>query len=456
MNTKKIDMTQGSIIKKVLLFAIPIVIGNILQQLYTTVDTLVIGKYCDTQSLAAVGTSSQPVEVLLCIFLGIGTGASIIVSQYVGSKDTAKLKELCKSAVYFVYLVSIPLTVLGFFFAPFMLRIMRVPEDTMVQAVTYTRFIFFGTIASIGYNMNAGVLRGLGDSIASLLFLVVSCIMNIVLDYLFVAGFNMGVGGAALSTSVAQLVSWIVSIIYIRKKFPELEFRFFTIRYSKVELKKIFSMGMPIGLNNSMYSIGHVVLQVMVNAQGSLFMAGASVAGRVTGLSNIAITALSAAATTFSGQNYGAKRYDRLKEGHLRIPIMSGLITLSFGLLFISFRTFILKFFTDDEMVLLYASRYVFIMLLSQWLYAVFNCIICIANGIGQVKYTMVVNLLMLYAVRIPAAYLIMRFFDGTYVMLAYPISFAFGMICMFGYYLLSKKWKEIMRLAETTKGPGN
>lgn len=443
---KKIDMTTGPIMKNVFLFAIPIVLGNILQYLYTTVDTLVIGNYCGKTSLAAVGTSAQPVEVLLCIFLGIGTGVSILVSQYAGANDLEKMKKVVYTATFFVFVCGIPLCVIGYFVTPMILHFMGAPADTWDAAVSYTRIIFFGALGNIGYNMNAGILRGMGDSKASLEFLVISCIANIVLDFIFVAGLGMDAGGAALSTTLAMYLSWIISIIYIRKKFPELELTYFPKTFDFEELKQIVMIGIPIGLNNSLYSLGHVAIQTMVNAQGSTFMAGNSVAGRVTGMTNIAITALSSAATTFSGQNFGAKNFDRLREGYIKIPVISGIVTLSFGICMISFRMPILQIFSRDEAVLMYASRYVVVLLLSQWFYAIFNGIMCMVNGVGLIRYTTVVNILMLWAVRIPSAYIINRYFDGTYIMLCFPISFSFGMIMMIGYYMFSKKWKEIIR----------
>ena len=446
MEQKKIDMTTGPIMKKVFLFAIPMVVGNILQYLYTTVDILVIGNYCGETSLAAVGTSSQPVEVLLCVFLGIGTGVSILISQYAGAKDVTKMRRAVDTATFFVFVCGIPLCVIGYFVAPLILRWMGAPADTWDAAVVYTRMVFLGTLGNIGYNMNAGILRGLGDSKASLWFLVVSCVANIVLDLLFVAGLGMDAGGAALSTTLAMYLSWIISIVYIRKKFPDLELSYFPKGVDLKELKQIVMIGLPIGLNNSLYSLGHVAIQSLVNAQGSVFMAGNSVAGRVTGLSNIAINALSSAATTFSGQNYGAGNFDRLRQGYIKIPVASGMLTLAAGLCVLLFHRPILQIFTKDEAVLVYAGRYVVVLLLSQWFFAIFNGIICIVNGVGLIRYTTIVNILMLWAVRIPSAYLITRYFDGTYIMLCFPISFSFGMIMMLGYYIFSKRWKEIIR----------
>ena len=206
---------------------------------------------------------------------------------------------------------------------------------------------------------------------------------------------------------------------------------------------------MLMGHNNSLFSFGHMAIQILVNEQGRQFMAGASVAGRITGLTNIAITAMSSAASTFAGQNYGASNYKRLKEGYIKIPAVSGILTLSFGLMAISFRMPILRFFSQDEMVLMYAGRYVVAVLLSQWCFAVFSCISNIVNGLGYVKYTTLINLMMLWAVRIPSAHLINRFWDGGYIMLCFPISFVFGMLCMIGYYIFSPSWKEVMSRAD-------
>ncbi|MBQ0070927.1 MAG: MATE family efflux transporter, partial [Spirochaetales bacterium] len=169
---KRIDLTKGPIVKGVLLFALPLVIGNILQQLYTTVDTLIIGNYCGSSSLAAVGTSAQPIEVLLCLFLGIGAGVSILVSQYTGSRDIEKTKRLLKTSVFFVYACGLPLTVVGILLTPFILKWMAVPDSVMGEATLYTTLVLLGTLGNIGYNMNAGILRGLGDSKASLYFLI--------------------------------------------------------------------------------------------------------------------------------------------------------------------------------------------------------------------------------------------------------------------------------------------
>ncbi|MDO5416561.1 MAG: MATE family efflux transporter [Lachnospiraceae bacterium] len=448
----QIDMTKGSIMKSVLLFALPICVGNILQQLYSTVDTLVIGNFCGAVSLAAVGTSSQPVEILLCVFLGLGGGVSILASQYTGKGDRESQKKLAATAISFLYASAIPLTILGQFVGPMVLRFMQVPGDVWKPANDYIRIIFLGTLGNMGYNMNAGILRGMGDSKASLLFLVISSAINILLDLWFVAGLGMDVGGAAFATSIAMYGSWLFSVIYIQRKYPEIGYTLLPRRMDRKMLYKIVSIGLPLGLNTSLYSMGHVMMQYFVNLQGSVFIAACSVGGRINGIANVAITSLSSAATTFSGQNLGAGNYVYLKKGGLRIPLVSGLITAIAGILVTIFCRPILEIFTRDEAVLALAVRYIQVVLPFTWAYAVFNGIISFVNGMGKVRFTMIVNLLMLWAVRIPCAYLITRFIDGGYVMASISVSFVFGMFCMFSYFW-SKDWKRIGKLAGEQHG---
>ncbi len=442
-----IDMTKGSIMKLVVLFALPICIGNILQQLYNTVDTLVIGNFCGPVSLAAVGTSAQPVEMLLCIFLGFGTGLSILVSQYTGRGDTESLRSVIATANTFLFLCAIPVSILGLFVGPLLLRLMQVPDDAWNYAVSYIRIIFLGTLGNMGYNMNAGILRGVGDSRSSLLFLMISCIVNIVLDLVFVALFGMDVAGAALATAIAMFASWIFSICYIKKKYPELNFSPVPRSLDRSILLNIVQIGLPLGLNNSIYSIGHIFVQSLINTQGSTFMAACSVATKVTGMANVAINSFSSAATTFSGQNLGAENYVRLKQGSLRIPLFSGLVTGLAGITVTLFCRPILSLFTQDAGVLDMAAHYIQVVLPLTWPFAIFNGIICFANGIGEVRFPTMVNILMLWAVRIPTAHLIARYIDGSYLMACYPISFIFGMLVMFTFFR-TRRWKTIRKLA--------
>lgn len=447
MAARRIDMTKGPIIRKALIFALPIVLGNILQQLYSTVDTLVVGNYCGAASLAAVGTSSQPIEMFLCLFMGMGNGISILVSQYTGSGDMAHQRLVVKNAVTFLYLCAVPLTVVGFFFGPLLLKIMNVPPEAWDLAVSYVQVLFLGTLGNLGYNVNAGILRGVGDSRATLRFLFISCAVNIALDLLFVVGLHMDVTGVAIATAIAMFVSWGASILYIHRRYPELGYTVIPRQADVSVLKEIFHIGFPLGLNSSLYSVGHFVMQVLVNSQGVVFAAACSVGGKVNSIANVAIQALAASATAFSGQNHGAKKYDRLVRGALRIPLFTGAVTCAAGLLVTLFARPILTLFNDDPDVLLMAQRYVQVVLPFCWMYSVFSCMISFVNGMGLLKYSTTVNLVVLWVVRIPVAILIALCLDGGWVMAAIPISFFTGLVLMSAFFC-SHRWKDVRALA--------
>jgi putative MATE family efflux protein len=447
MKPAKLDMTTGSILPLTFKFALPIIAGNILQQFYSIVDSIVAGRFCGSTSLAAVGTSAQPVEVLLCIFMGIGGGVGILVSQATGRRDIQQIKALIKTAVFFLYVTAVPLTFLGILTGPYILHLMQVPDDTLLLASTYLGVAFLGTLATMGYNMNAGILRGMGDSQASLIFLIISSFTNIAGDLFFVIVFKLGVFGIALATSISQYISWIISVLYIKKKYSELEFSFFPHGMEKDVLKLILSKGLPLGLNHSLYSFGHLVMQAIINTQGSVFIAGCSVATKITGIANLSIQAISQACSTFAGQNLGAQKYSRIKTGGRLLPFVSALITFSTGIIFTFLCRPLLTIFTNDKEVLEIAVRYICVVLPFTCTYALFNAIINIANGLGDVKYSTIVNILLLWAVRIPAGFLLNAAGLGSYVMASISISFVFGMICMLFYYR-TKRWKEICRLA--------
>ena len=448
MAARRIDMTDGPIIRKALIFALPIVLGNILQQLYSTVDTLVVGNYCGAASLAAVGTSAQPIEMFLCLFMGMGNGISILISQYTGGGDVPRRKLAIANAVTFLYLCAVPLTVGGFFLGPLLLKIMNVPPEAWDLAVSYVQILFLGTLGNLGYNVNAGILRGVGDSRATLNFLLISCVANILLDLLFVVVFHMDVTGVAIATALAMFLSWGASILYIRRRHPDLELTLLPHTADKAMLKEIFRIGFPLGLNNSLYSVGHFVMQVLVNSQGVVFAAACSVGGKVNSIANVAIQAMSSSATAFSGQNLGAKRYDRLVRGAKRIPFFSGAITCAAGLLVTVFSGPIVRLFNDDPAVILMAQRYVQVVLPFCCVYAMFNSIISFCNGMGLLKYSTTVNLVILWGVRIPLAVIIALFLDGTWVMSAIPISFWFGLFLMLLFFR-SHRWQEIRTLAK-------
>ena len=399
----QVDMTHGSVLGRAALFALPICAGNILQLLYSTVDTLVIGNFCDTTALASVATSSQPLEILLCVFVGIGSGISILVSQAVGRADHDQLQKLVRTSVWLLFAASLPLTVIGFLLGPWMLRLMQVPADAMPGAVLYLRITMLGILGNMGYNFNAGLLRGIGNSSSSLLLLFISCAANIVLDLVLTGALGLGIGGVAAATAIALFLSWICSIFYIRRRCTELALPVLPCGFDAGALRQIVRIGLPLGLNSALYSIGHVFLQVLYNLQGSVFVAGCSVAG---------------------------------------------LLSLAGGLLMAACCRPLLLLFTQDEAVLAFAVRYIRVVLPFQWCYAAFNAIMSFANGMGEIRYSTIVNIILLWGVRIPASYLLAWLGYGGYAMAGVSLSFVVGLLAMLFYYK-SHAWADICARAE-------
>ena len=448
------DLTKGSISRSLLLFALPMIAGNLLQQLYNIADTLIVGRVLGKNALAAVGSSYTLMTFLTSVFLGLSMGSGALFSIYRGKGEKENLKLAVAHAFGLILTVTVVLNLLVYLFLNPILAFLRVPEEIWDGMRKYLLIIFAGLLASSLYNFFSCLLRALGNSSVPLIFLAVSAVLNIGLDILFVAVFRMDVPGAALATILAQFCSWFFSILYIRKKYPELEYSPLPKGIDRNVLSSIVRVGLPLGLNNSIYSIGHVLQQSLINAQGSDYIAACSVASKITGIANVAITSFSSAATTFAGQNLGAQNYARLKKGGTTIPFWSGLITLTFGLIITAFCRPILMLFTRDAAVLDLAVLYTRIVLPSTWTYAVFNGIISFVNGMGEVRYPTIVNLLMLWAVRIPSAWLINRYGNGNYVVACFPISFTFGMLCMLAFFL-TRRWKNICaRAAAVTKQP--
>lgn len=302
-----------------------------------------------------MATSSQPLEILLCVFVGIGSGISILVSQAVGRADHDQLQKLVRTSVWLLFAASLPLTVIGFLLGPWMLRLMQVPADAMPGAVLYLRITMLGILGNMGYNFNAGLLRGIGNSSSSLLLLFISCAANIVLDLVLTGALGLGIGGVAAATAIALFLSWICSIFYIRRHCTELALPVLPCGFDAGALRQIVCIGLPLGLNSALYSIGHIFLQVLYNLQGSVFVAGCSVAGKVGGLANITVTSLSQATSVFAGQNLGAQSYSRLRRGGWLLPAASGLLSLAGGLLMAACCRPLLLLFTQDEAVLAFA-----------------------------------------------------------------------------------------------------
>jgi len=440
--SKTLDMTQGPIISQVIAFTIPLLIGNLLQQLYNMVDSIVVGQFCSYTALAAVGTAGSPMQVMIALFLGIGTGATILVSQHKGAGDADSIRTVVRTGNTFIMAVFLPLTIVGMIASPFILRFMNVPDTVFSQANTYLIITFLGTLPNLGYNMNAGILRGLGDSRAPLKFLALSTAVNIVLDLVFVAVFHWDVAGVAIATIIAQFAAWIYSIWHIKRHYPELDFKVFRASWDAPTFKEMVRLGLPLGFNNAIFSLGFILLNSLVNQQGDIFMAGANAASRVDNLIFLPITSFAAAATTFAGQNVGAMQHERLKQGFWRIMGIAQLTNAVLSGIILLLGKYVLAIFTTEQAVIEVGLSCIGWIAPWYWLYNIFAICNNYMNGAGEVRIPTLSSLFMFWGVRLPTAYLMYDLFGTYHIFACYPASWAAGAI-LSGLYFASGRWKR-------------
>ena len=308
-------MTEGVIWKQLLFFAIPLLLGNLFQLLYNTVDSIVVGNFVGGGALAAVGASNPIINLLVSFFMGIATGAGVVISRYFGAGDRENLSRAVHTSMMLVFLAGIFLMAAGAILSPLLLKATGTPEDVLPDAVVYMRIYFFGIIPVLLYNMGAGVLRSVGDSKRPLYYLIVASVVNIGLDLLFVIAFQMGVAGVAWATLIAQSLSAFLVLLNLFRSGEPYRLELKKMRISRGLLGEIVRLGLPAGLQNAIISLSNVVVQANINRFGTTAMAGCAAYGKLDGFANLPVNSFSMAATTFIGQNIGARNRERVKKG---------------------------------------------------------------------------------------------------------------------------------------------
>ena len=317
-------MTEGPILKQLILFSIPLLIGNIFQQLYNTVDSVVVGNFVGTTGLAAVGSSAPIINTLVGLFSGLATGGTVVISQYYGAHDNKNIHDAVHTTVLMILILGVIFSFLGVWAAPAMLRMMKTPENVMPQAEEYLSIYFAGISGLMLYNIGAGILRAVGDSRRPLYFLLISALLNIVLDLVFVINFNMGVAGVAYATIIAQFVSAALIMLVLMRTHGQYRLFLRHLRLNMSILKRIVCIGMPAALQMAITAFSNVFVQSYINAFGSGCMAGWSAYSKVDQFVTLPMQSISIAATTFVGQNVGAKQVERTHQG-ARTSIMLGI-----------------------------------------------------------------------------------------------------------------------------------
>lgn len=431
------DMTTGSIWKRMVSFAVPVFLGNLCQQLYNAVDSVIVGKFVGKQALAAVASSGNLIFMMTGFFMGLFIGAGIVIAQYFGARNYEKVRSAVHTDIAFALCCGVLLTLLGVFFTPTILTWMRTPADVLSTSILYFRLYFLGSLATILYNAGMGILQAVGDSRSPLYYLVISSVVNVALDLLFVGAMDMGVAGAAVATVISQVVSAVLCIIKLTRSDGPYRLEIKRIGFDLPLLKKITSQGVPSGVQNSIIAIANVVVQSNINTFGSDAMAGCGSYSKVEGFVFLPITAFAMALTTFIGQNLGAGQHDRAKQG-ARIGILCSMAMAELiGVALFFLAPYAMRLFNDDPAVVAIGVR-------QSHIEALFFCFLAFAHGVsavlrgaGRAQVPMYTMLGCWCILRVSYITLALKVWpDIATIFWAYPITWSVSCMVFLIYYL--------------------
>jgi putative MATE family efflux protein len=435
------NLTEGNSGNLIFKFAIPMLVGNVFQQLYNVVDSIIVGRYIGKQALAAVGASFPLIFMMISFVVGVAMGTTIIVSQYFGARDIKMVKRSIETMYIFLFFASIVVTILGITLSEPIFRLINLPEDVMPQAITYFNVYLTGTIFFFGFNGISSVLRGLGDSKTPLYFLVISTVMNVILVLLFVAVFKWGVAGSAWATVIAQAGAFFTGIIYLNRTHEIVKLNSLKLVFDRAIFRKSLMIGLPTGLQQTFVSMGMLAVTRIVNGFGTDVIAAYSVAIRLDSLAGMPAMNFGAALSTFVGQNLGANKPERVKQGFKATLTMSGSLALITSLFVIIFRQQLMHLFTDDAAVIAIGTEYLVIVSSFYLFFSTMFVIGGVMRGAGDTLIPMFITLFSLWAIRIPAAWILSRYFGVDGIWWSIPVAWFIGMTLSYLYYLKGN-WK--------------
>lgn len=443
------DMTFGNPYKLLFVFSIPLLLGNIFEQLYNMVDSIVVGNFVGEKALAAVGTGFPIIFMLSALFIGLGIGSTIMISQYYGAKEFENIQNTVNTIYMAMMVGTVPLTIMGILFSEPLLKLMKVPDDgTLAMAKIYLIVIFAGVIGNLGYNINAGILQGLGDSRTSLLFLLVATIINIILDLLFTVAFGWGVFGVAFATVIAQFCSWVFGIRFINRNFSFIHIQPLKSKFHRELFQKAIKLGIPSGIQQALFSIGIMVMQTLVNSYGSSFMAGFNGANKIDTFAFMPILSFSTAVTTYVGQNIGASQIERVKSGTKAGLVLAVGSSIVISSIVYPLSAFIMRMFNSNPEVISAGVAYLHCVLPFFFILAVLFVLNAVLRGAGEMIVPMISTFVSLWFVRVPIAYMIADHFGKEYIYYSYAVGWTAGILISYPYYKFGK-WKNKRIIAE-------
>lgn len=443
MNEEKMSMTEGTIWKKLVQFAIPLLLGNLFQQLYNAVDSLVVGNFCGNEALAAVSSSGSMQHLLIGFFQGVFIGASVIISRCFGAKDDEGMDEAIHTTVVFSLAMGVILTILGVAFTPTILRWMGTPENVMPNSVTYFRIYCMGLLGMVLYNTTNGIFNALGDSRHPLYYLIISSVTNAVLDVIFVGAFDMGVAGAALATTMGQFLSAILGLIHLMSGKFVVQIKISKLRVNWSVLKNVFLLGLPSGIQNSVNSIANLVVQANINAFGDLAMGGCGSYSKIQGFVFIPVLSMSLALTTYVGQNMGANRPERVKTGIRQGMMISVVMAEIFGIFVFLFAPYLVGMFSKDPAVIAFGVQQARVEALFYFLLAITHACAGTLRGAGKTMIPMSVTLGAWCILRIGYIEGLVRIIPNINVVFsAYPVTWFVSSLVLL-WFVKKQNWKE-------------
>lgn len=400
-----IDMTVGNPGKQIVAFTIPMLIGNIAQQLYNTVDSIIVGKFVGDNALAAVGSAGPILNLLLVLFVGISVGAGIMVSQYFGAREREELSKTIGCCITLTAISCILLMVVTPFVSKPLLRLLDTPESIIDWCNSYLIILFVGIAGLAFYNILGGILRGLGDSVSALVYLLIATVINIVLDYVFVAYFNMGVAGVALATVIAQFVSAILSLrkLYKMKDVFDMDKKY--LIPEKTYLRNVIRLGLPSGLTQAIFSMAMIIVQSLTNSFGEMFIAANVIVMRVDGFAMMPAFSFGTAMTTYAGQNIGAKRMDRVIKGAREGTFIAVIVSCVITAVILIFGKPLMAIFTSTPQLVELSFDMMKILAVGYIAMEITQCLSGVMRGAGDTITPMWISLITTVVVRVPIAY---------------------------------------------------
>ncbi len=435
------DLTVGNEARLIFNFAVPLVFGNLFQQLYHVVDSIIVGNYLGKEALAAVGASSPIFYALIAFIIGIGSGATVVISQYFGAKDLAKVKRAIDTIFIFLFVASIVTTAIGITFSEEIFRFLHVEEAVIPMATQYFNVFMIGMVAFFGFSATSSVLRGLGDSLTPLVFMIIATVINIGLDILFIVQFNWGIEGVAWATVIAQGIAFIAGAIYLTHRHQIISFRVTEFTFDRAIFKQSIKIGLPTGFQQTFVALGLMALIRIVNNFDTNVLAAFSVASRIDALAAMPSLNLASALAAFVGQNLGAGKIERIRKGLRATLMMSWCISLVVMTGVICFGQHIMAVFIQDAEVIRHGTNYLIIVSSFYMVFSTMFVMHGILRGAGDTLIPMFITLFSLWIIRIPFAVFLSERFGVNGIWWAIPIGWSMGLIGSILYYL-SGRWK--------------